>query len=274
MIVNKTFTFFLLKTHFHGQYWQPREVKAVVVLLHGMGGHSGRYTEIAEKLTANKYAVVSYDNFGHGKTTGKRGCNPGFESLLLVLDKVLIKTRELYPNTPVFLYGHSMGGNIVINYALRKQYDLRGVIASSPFLKLAFQPPVWKMVLGRLLQKIAPSVTLGNELDASHVSRNEKEVDKYHDDDLVHDRISPNYSITILETGKWAIENATKLKIPMFVFHGTSDKIIDCKGSMSFAEKTNLVFLKLYEGGYHELHNDICKEEVLQDIVTWLDSQI
>lgn len=272
--MHKEFTFRLFETDFYGQYWQPEEVKAVVVLVHGMGEHSNRYEHVAEKLNKNKYAVVGYDNFGHGRTAGKRGHNPNFEALLAVIDEVIHKAQELYPNKPVFLYGHSMGGNLVVNYTLRKKHLLKGSIATSPFLKLAFQPPAWKMFLGKLLQKIAPSVTLGNELDANHVSRDKEEVRKYIKDPLVHNKISPNYSITVLETGKWAIQNATKLNVPMFLAHGTDDKIIDYKGTESFAEKTNLGSLKLYENGYHELHNDICREELLQDIVTWLNTQL
>ena len=268
------FTFSFLKTTFYGQYWEPENIKGAIVLVHGMGEHSGRYLHVAEELVKAGFLVVSYDNFGHGKTSGKRGHNPSFEALLSVVDTVIQKARELAPTQPVFLYGHSMGGNVVINYTLRKKHNLKGVIVTSPFLKLAFQPPQWKMSLGKLLQKIAPSITLGNELDANHVSRDVIEVEKYLDDPLVHDKISPNYSLTILETGEWAINNAQSLKTPMFIAHGTDDKIIACEGSSEFAEKTDLASLKLYENGYHELHNDLCKEELFKDIINWLNFNI
>jgi len=270
-MIHKEFNFQLFKTNFYGQYWQPQRVKAVVVLLHGMGGHSNRYTYIVEKLIENNFAVVSYDNFGHGKTSGKRGHNPSFDALLDVVDVVIGKAKEIFLEKPIFLYGHSMGGNIVVNYTLRKKHELKGTIATSPFFKLAFEPPAWKMFLGKLLQKIAPSITLGNELNANHVSREKKEIESYTTDPLIHNKISPNYSITILETGDWAIQNAAKLNVPMLMVHGTDDKIIDSKGSINFAKETNLVTLKLYEKGYHELHNDLCKEELLQDVVSWLN---
>jgi acylglycerol lipase len=115
---------------------------------------------------------------------------------------------------------------------------------------------------------------MGNELDANDLSRDKIEVDKYINDTLVHDRISPNFSLTFIETGKWAIENAHKLKTPLLLLHGTSDKIIDYKGSQEFANNANITTLKLYEGGYHELQNDLCKEEMLQDVVNWLNSQL
>lgn len=271
----KTFTFNIYKTDFFGQYWHPENPKAVVVLVHGMGEHSSRYTtSVVPKLVENDFAVVAFDQFGHGKTSGKRGHCPSFQAVLESITKTIEKAKELYPNSPMFLYGHSMGGNCVINYILRKQSDIKGIVASSPFLKLAFQPPSWKLSLGKMMQKIAPSITLGNELDANDISRVQDEVAKYISDPLIHDKISPNYSLSFIDSGKWAIENASKLKTPMLLVHGTGDKIIDYKGSVEFANKSDVAQVKIYEDGYHELHNDLCKDEVLQAITSWLNSQI
>lgn len=273
-MTQREFNFNIYNTEFYGQYWQAESTKAVVVLVHGMGEHSNRYNHVAKKLTENNFSVVAFDHFGHGKTAGKRGHNPSFEAVLDSVSKTIEKARELFPEKPIFLYGHSMGGNAVINYVLKKRNDLRGVIATSPFLKLAFEPPKIKLAVGKLLQKIAPSITMGNELDATHISREKAEVDKYINDPLIHSKISPNFSLTFIDTGKWAIDNAGKLKTEMFLLHGTDDKIIDYKGTQEFANNAKNATLKLYEGGYHELHNDLCKEEMLQDIVNWLNSQL
>ena len=268
------FNFNIYKTKLFGQYWKAKETKAVVVLVHGMGEHSTRYVHVARKLTDNNYSVVAFDHFGHGKTEGKRGHNPSFEAVLESVAKTIEKAKELFPEKPVFLYGHSMGGNVVTNYVLRKKHNLRGTIATSPFLKLAFEPPKIKLAFGKIIQKIAPSITMGNELDANDISRDQNEVDKYVNDPLVHDKISPNFSLTFIDTGKWAIENANKLNSPMYLLHGTDDKIIDYKGTQEFANNSEKATLKLYEGGYHELQNDLCKKEMLQDVVNWLNSQM
>jgi acylglycerol lipase len=274
-MTHQEFTFNIHKTDFFGQYWQPENPKAVIVLVHGMGEHSTRYTtSVVPKMTENNIAVVAFDHFGHGKTKGKRGHTPSYEAVLKSIDKAIEKASNLYPSLPVFLYGHSMGGNAVINYVLRKQNSLTGVIASSAFLRLAFQPPAWKLGLGKMMLKIAPSITLGNELDPNDVSRVEEEVKKYINDPLVHDKVSPNFSLPFIDAGEWAIENAEKLNLPMLLIHGTDDKIIDYKGSEAFAKKSQLADLKLYNGGYHELHNDICKEEVLRDVVNWVNSKL
>ena len=273
-MINKEFNFSIYDTEFYGQYWEGEETKAVVVLAHGMGEHSNRYKHVAKKLTEHGYAVVAFDHFGHGKTGGKRGHNPSFDAVLESVEKVIEKAKALYPKKPIFLYGHSMGGNTIVNYVLRKKHDLKGAIATSPFLKLAFDPPAVKLFVGKLLQNIVPSLTMGNELDVNAISRDEEEVKSYMQDPLVHSKISPNYSIKFIETGEWAIENAHKLKIPMFLVHGTEDSIIDYKGTEAFAKNSKNAEFKLYKGGYHELHNDLCQEEMLQDIVNWLNSQL
>ncbi|MCI2228744.1 lysophospholipase [Polaribacter sp. MSW13] len=273
-MTHSEFNFNIYKTDFYGQVWKAEKTKAVVVLVHGMGEYSGRYNHVAKKLTENNFSVVAFDQFGHGKTSGKRGHNPGFEAVLESVTTTINKAKELFPNKPVFLYGHSMGGNVVVNYSLRIKNTLSGVIATSPFLKLAFQPPAIKLAVGKILQKIAPSLTMGNELNANDISRDKKEVEKYINDPLVHNKISPNFSLTFIDSGKWAIKNAQNLKIPMFLVHGTDDKIIDYKGTEEFANKTTNATLKLYKGGYHELQNDLCKEEMLQDLVNWLNSKI
>ncbi|MEE9408341.1 MAG: lysophospholipase [Polaribacter sp.] len=273
-MTHKEFNFNIYKTDFYGQIWEAENTKAVVVLVHGMGEHSGRYNHVAEKLTKSDFSVIAFDHFGHGKTSGKRGHNPSFEAVLESVTTTINKAKKMFPNKPVFLYGHSMGGNVVVNYALRIQNNLTGIIATSPFLKLAFQPPAIKLAVGKLLQKIAPSLTMGNELDANDISREKNEVEKYINDPLVHDKISPNFSLTFIDSGKWAIENATILKTPMYLLHGTDDKIIDYKGTQEFANKSENATLKLYKGGYHELHNDLCKEEMLADVVSWLNSQL
>ena len=273
-MTHSEFNFNIFNTEFYGQTWTADNTKAVVVLVHGMGEHSGRYNHVAKKLNDNDFSVIALDHFGHGKTEGKRGHNPSFEAVLESVTKTIEKATEIFPQKPVFLYGHSMGGNVVVNYVIRKKQVLKGVIATSPFLKLAFEPPKIKLAVGKLLQKIAPSITLGNELDANHISRDKTEVEKYISDPLIHDKISPNFSLTFIDTGKWAIENGHKLQTPMYLLHGTNDKIIDYKGTQEFANNSEKATLKLYEGGYHELHNDLCKDEMLQDVVNWLNSQL
>ncbi|CAM1358138.1 alpha/beta hydrolase [Tenacibaculum xiamenense] len=272
-MTRENFTYPFHKTTFFGRYWQPERAKGIVVIIHGMGEHSGRYEHVASELVKSDFAVIAFDHFGHGNTKGKRGHNPGYSYVLDSITELVKKAEEFFGKLPIFLYGHSMGGNAVINYVLRRKNNIDGVIATSPFLRLAFEPPAWKLSLGKFMQKIAPSITLGNELDPNDISRDPVEVQKYIEDPLVHDKVSPNFSLSFIDAGEWAISNAPLLKIPMLILHGTEDKIIDHKGSEAFAKNTDLATIKLYEGGYHELQNDLCKEKLLTDITHWLNAQ-
>ncbi|WAC03959.1 alpha/beta hydrolase [Lacinutrix neustonica] len=158
-----------------------------------------------------------------------------------------------------------------MNYALRKQPDIKAIVATSPFLRLAFQPPKWKVTLGKLMLKLAPSVTLPSAIEESAISSIPAEVKRYHEDPLIHGKISPMYLFPVIDAGEYAIANAYKLKIPILVTHGTGDRIIDYKGSVDFTNQAHGAELKLYDNGYHELHHDVCAEEMLLTIVKWLD---
>lgn len=272
-----TFSFDYFNTTFFSQYWQPdTPPKAVVILIHGMGEHCGRYVKsIVQHLIENNFVVLSYDQFGHGKTTGKRGHNPGYDLILDCVAFVTKKAQTLFPNLPLFLYGHSMGGNVVLNYVLQRPHSFKGVIASSPFLKLAFEPPKWKLFLGKAMGKIAPSLTMNSELNPNDISRLPEEVTAYITDPLVHAKISPNYSIKFIETGLWAMQHAAELKVPSLLLHGSGDKIIDYRATELFAKNSNgKAIVKLFEGGYHELHHDLCRQEFLTYIIEWLNQQL
>jgi len=259
----------------HGNYARPETTIGVVVLVHGFGEHAARYqNSVVPMLLSTSLAVVSYDNFGHGKSGGKRGHCPNYEALLAILEMVITKATNLFPNVPLFLYGHSMGGNLVLNYTLRRNIELAGVIATSPYLRLAFRPPKWKMVIGKMMLSLMPSITLPSGLNPDGISRIPEEVAKYKNDSLVFDKISPMYSFPIMEAGEWAIENAARLNVDTLLLHGTADPIIDCNGTKEFHQNSSKTALKLFDGGFHELHHDQCKDEMLAVVKKWVKSRI
>jgi alpha-beta hydrolase superfamily lysophospholipase len=256
-------------------YARPKIVRGAIVLVHGFGEHSGRYMEaVIPRLLEENMAVFCYDNIGHGKSGGKRGHCPSYMALLELLDNVIAKARLLNPNKPIFLYGHSMGGNLVLNYDLRIKSDLAGIVASSPYLKLAFHPPKWKMILGKVMLKIFPSITMSSGLNPQHISRIDQEVEKYMADPLVHARVSPMYSFPIMEAGDWAVRNANKLKTNTLLLHGTGDKIIDYRATEKLHKNSSCTELHLIEGGYHELHKDVGSKNTLNIIGIWLRNSL
>lgn len=259
-----------------GQSYTTDDPLAVVVLVHGLGEYAARYeSSVVPALLKASIAVLSYDQFGHGHSEGKRGNHPGYEYLLDSLHKVVHMASSLFPLKPVFLYGHSMGGNVVINFMLRRKPPIKGVIVTSPLLRLAFDPPAWKMTLGRMIDKIYPSLTLPNEIAVASISKDPKEVEAYKNDPLIHDRVSTRYSLQIIKQGEWAIAHASALDIPMLLLHGEKDSITSHLASEEFwSNNKAYVTYKSFENGFHELHNDIERKEVLHLVTEWIDKQI
>ena len=275
-MTRKPFEFQICGLSLHGQYYQPKEAKAVIVLVHGMGEYSRRYEQtVVPELLKQSFAVVSYDQFGHGLSEGKKGDHPGYDFILDGLDQVLDKAQNLFQSLPTFLYGHSMGGNVVINYALRRKNNLSGVIATSPFLKLAFEPPAWKMAFGKIIEHIYPSLTMPNELDAQALSKDQKEVEAYLNDPMIHDKVSTRFSLAFMKKGEWAVMNASSLKTPMILLHGTKDRITSHLASKEFAENSKgMVDFHPIDNGFHELHHDLERQMILDIICGWIQKQI
>lgn len=271
---HQEFTFKVANIELYGQLWKPKDIKAILLVVHGMGEHSGRYrTHFAQKFLKANIAIISFDQFGHGKTQGKKGHTPGYSYNLDTIDQCKKIARKEIGNFPLFIYGHSMGGNLVANYILKKDNDYIASIISSPMLRLAFTPPAWKLKVGALLQNIYPAFTEKTGLNANHISRNNEAVKKYINDPLIHDKISINYSLPFFKAGEWAITNAKQLNKPTFIVHGTGDNITDHKASIQFAKNAgDKAKIKLYKDAFHELHNDLCSKEELTDILQFIQS--
>lgn len=257
-----------------GHLYQVEKPIAVVIIVHGMGEYGRRYERsVIPRLLENSISVLVYDQFGHGRNGGKKGHHPGYDYLLQSIDEVIGRVQEEVSGRPLFLYGHSMGGNVALNYALRRPEKLSGLIVTSPFLRLAFQPPAWKLAIGKLLSGIWPSITMANDIDPGSLSRVDEEVKAYRNDPLVHDRVSPAYSIEIMKKGEWAIQHAGDLRVKALLMHGTADQLTDFSASEEFAREAGdrVEFIPV-EGGYHELHHDLEKDRILDRVVKWINN--
>jgi alpha-beta hydrolase superfamily lysophospholipase len=258
----------------HCRYFPTASPKAMVILVHGMGEHLERYSRSVIPIL-NQYgaSVLAYDNIGHGQSSGKRGHCPSYEALQDLLGEIISLAKTEAPQLPLFLYGHSMGGNLVLNYGLRTG-NIDGIIASSPYLRLAFEPPKWKMGLGRFLLGILPGITLPTGLDPNAISQQATEVAAYKNDPLIHDKVSPMFSFPIMEAGEWAINEAQNLKTPTLLIHGTADALIDYGATEAFHAKCNASTLHLIDKGYHELHHDLKRVQFLKHIGDWLKTRL
>ena len=254
-----------------GHYFTAVEPTGIIVLIHGFGEHCERYTDsVVPVLLREGWAVLTFDLVGHGRSAGKRGHCRGYGQLMEQVREALAMARLRNPDLPLVLYAHSMGGNLALNFLLRHPGAADGIIASSPYLRLAFKPPAWKWHLGRVLHKLAPWVTFPSGLDPKGISRQPEEVAIYRSDPMIHDRVSPAYSFPVIQAGEWALQHAGELKQPLLLAHGTADPIIDPEGSREFHGKATGSELLMVEGGYHELHHDRDRGLLYEVVGDWL----
>lgn len=257
------------------RYWEPEtDVKGAVCFVHGIGEHSGRYNYLGEFFKSAGYALLVADMRGHGKSEGQRGHAPSMEVLREDISKQLEETRIRVPECPIFLYGHSLGGTLVLSYCLRLHPHINGVIATGPLLRTSFSPPGWKLAIGRIMRNLLPTLAMSNEIDRDGLSRDPEVAHAYNTDPLVHDRVSAQLGIDMIEEGLWLLENASSLEVPTLLMHGSDDRLCSPQASQEFARDAgNVCTLKLWEGQYHEIHNEPEKDQVLEFVLQWMDTR-
>ena len=238
-----------------------------VVLVHGLGEHSGRYGRLIRELNNVGFAVYTFDWPGHGKSPGKRG-HTSVEEAMEIIDSIVEEIGER-----PFLFGHSLGGLTVIRYAETRPDEIRGVIASSPALAKSPETPGFMVALAKFLGKVAPGVVLSNGLKPKLLSRNPEAVKRYVEDPLVHDRISAKLGRSIFVNMELAHRDAGRIKVPILLLIGTGDIITPPEGSRRLFEELEVddKMLGEFEGAYHEIFEDQeWADEFHKTIIKWL----
>ncbi len=261
--------------HYH-QVWEPdSEPRAIVALVHGMGEHCGRYQALAERFTEAGLAVHGFDLPGHGRTPGPRGHVNSWEDMLGSVGAFLEKVLGEAPERPLFLYGHSLGGLIAIDYAIRRPEGLRGLIASAPALDLSGFSTT-RIALAKILSRLLPRLALSTGLDVEGLSRDPEVVRAYQEDPLVHDKATTRFGASVIEAVGRVWETAGKLDVPLLILHGQDDRLVPADSSARFiriagsSDKQRIE----YPQGYHEPHNDLQREEVYRDVLSWIEARI
>jgi alpha-beta hydrolase superfamily lysophospholipase len=244
--------------------------KAVIVLVHGLGEHIQRYNQWSDRFKAEGFAFVGVDLPGHGRSGGRRGYIKSYQLLSEMIDILLKTVQNTFPGLPVYLYGHSMGGGIVLDYLIRKNPKIQGAIVTSPWIRLSFQPARIKLLMASVLKHIMPGLVQSSGLEVSDLSHNGTISDAYEKDPLVHGRISVSLFVSTMNAGEHSLKHASELKVPTLLLHGSDDRICSPQASREFASKSPMVDLKIWDGGYHELHNEPFKDEVFRFIMSWL----
>ena len=257
----------------YGRCWAPAiQTRAAVCLVHGLGEHSGRFGHVAEAFNEGGYAFLTCDLRGHGRSEGKHGHAPNYETLMADISALLHEAVSRYPNLPCFLYGHSLGGNLVLHYVLREHPDLAGIIVTSPLFRPASKPPAWKMALLRAMYRLRPSLSLSSGLEDMALSRDINVVRTYRNDPLVHDRVSARLAIDMLSHGQWNLEHAAEFPLPLLLMHGDADRITSAAATREFAKSLgDRCTLNIWQGMFHELHNEPEKYDIITFVTDWLD---
>lgn len=253
--------------------WKPEgEVRGAVALVHGLGEHIGRYRPVAELLNAAGYSVTGFDLPGHGQSEGKRG-DASYDAIGKEIDHLLQEVHQRYPGKPTFLYGHSLGGALVLYYVLQYRPALCGVVVTSPGLASDTPMPASKIFMARLLARLAPSFTMENGLDLQNLSHDPQIMQAYQQDPLVHPMISARLGIDLLTKGQWIIEHAAEFPAPLLLEQGTDDHLVSPKATAAFAKNVpaDKITYKVWDGLYHETHNEQEKAQVIRYMIDWLN---
>lgn len=257
----------------HAVNWPAPAPKAVLLLIHGQGEHIGRYDHLARWFNAHGIAALGYDHQGYGRSEGRRGHAKSLDVLLNDLDQALQETRRLYPGLPVFLYGHSMGGNIVLNFLFRRRPDVAGVIATGSWVRLAFEAPAVKIIAGRLLRHLLPNLRLPNGLAVHFLSHDPGVVAAYQRDPLVHNLLSAGAGIALLEGANWLDRYAGETPVPLLLMHGGADKITSAPATRELAARlSGNVMHHEWPDLYHEIHNEPEQEAVFAYTLAWMEA--
>lgn len=261
----------------HMHTWRPADthapLRAVVAIVHGMGEHGARYASLAGHFASLGIATVAYDLRGHGRSGGSRLFVKQFDEYLDDTEIFLTQVRTTFGPTPLFLLGHSMGGAIAALYAItRAPANVRGLMLSSPALGPGEPVAPWMMAAGRWVSRWLPKVPVF-KVDPALISRDKRVVEAARQDPLNAYRGTPaRTAAELLDAMARIHANADALQLPLYVFHGTADRLTapwaseQFHGNAGSKDKT----LRLYPGGFHETLNDLDRQTVIDELTQWL----
>ncbi len=256
----------------HYQRWRPDGApRAVVAIVHGHGEHSGRYMNVVNCLVPDGFTVYGFDLRGHGRSPGQRGFINSFGEFREDVKAYLQFVAQQEPGRPLFLYGHSLGGLIVLDYVEHYPQGLKGVIASGPAVGKLGISPVLQMI-ARVLSTIKPNFSLKTGLEVAALSRDTGAVQAYTSDPLVHDLGTARLGTEVAATAAYVNGHAADIKLPLLLVHGGADRICLPEGVRAFYDKVTFADKKRieYPGGYHEPHNDVEHAKVVKDVEQWI----
>jgi len=245
--------------------------RALVLLFHGFGDHSGRYAHVAEWLAGRGYAVWALDQRGHGRSPGPRGHISRFAQFLA--DVAALRKRAAGEvAAPQVLLGHSFGGLVVLRYLETAPQGLAGAVVTSPFIEVALQPPAWKRVVAKLLAGPAPGLGMSTGLDPALLSTDAAVGRAAEADPLYHSRMTPAAWREVQAAQVAVMAEADRVATPLLFLLAGDDRIVARAASEALARSLPVPpDVVVYDGMYHEILNERDKVRVLHDLGGWLD---
>lgn len=259
------------------QSWSPLdEPRAVLLLVHGLAEHSGRYEEFAEFFTDARFAVYTLDQPGHGRSGGMRGHIEKFAEFTNATNQCLEIIKDAHSGIPRILVGHSMGGLIAASLLISIQSEFVAAVLTGPAIRSPQQPSRFAMLINRIISTLLPKFGV-LQLDSSAVSRDPEEVRKYDNDPLVfRGKVTARLAAELFSEMQNVLETAATIRLPTLILHGGSDSLTDVDGSKILHERISSgeKKIKIYDGLYHEIFNEPERVAVMTDMRDWLDDQL
>lgn len=251
-------------------------IKAVVVLIHGLGEHCQRYEHLATHLNSSGFALSSMDLPCHGQSDGLRGHVNSFDDYEEAVLELIARTKVLYPDSPLFLLGHSMGGLIATKLLLNHQDKFAGALLSGAAIQSPQEPPSWQVAIMKVVAKFLPKAPV-LALDASAVSRDPAVVEKYMNDPLIsHAKLTAQFLVSMTSAMEESKEKASLINLPIRIMHGSADVMTAPAGSQLLHDSvsSNDKSITLYDGLFHEIFNEPEREQIFAEMISWMNERV
>ena len=261
---------------YHTAWLPDKDTKAVIIAVHGLAEHIGRYKNVVNYLVPRGYAVYGLDHRGHGKSQGTKGYVDRFDDYIIDLKTFYDMVRKEQPDKKIFMLGHSLGGLIAVDYAIKYQAELAGLVVSAPLLQIGESVSPATVVMAKIISALAPKMGV-TTLDASAISRDKAVVDAYVNDPLVYrGKTSARLGVEMIKITTALPAMIPTITLPILIMYGTEDRLCDPEGSKMLYDKADSKdkTLKAYKGLYHEIFNEPEHDAVLADVDAWLSARI
>jgi lysophospholipase len=257
--------------------WEAAGARAGILVVHGLGEHSGRYESFASRMAYYGFSTFAMDMRGHGLSDGRRGHVPRFNALLQDLDRF---RREVHgfaeSRMPLFVLGHSLGGLVALRYQEEYQDAFPGAVVISPWLATSLPVPRWKVTLANVVAPLLPALPVHNGIDPTYLSHDPDIVRAYRADPLVHGRITPRFFTEAASAMGLVTQRADRLTDPILFLVAGDDRLVVADKSLRFAHRLppSLTTIRHYPGMYHEVLNEVDRHLPMRDIRDWITARV